>query len=194
MGRFRGGARASAGLACGYAAGAAGLLLALDPRPHLEDQRRADDPIRPAFAVVDFALSQLRREHRVLVLGSTALLPHMALHWEAITRGRGVDEVFDALEFPGAKQWDDRYRRGYPEEMTPEYAPILDRSLRSSTYDRVVTLAIPPGSAFCPDWLRRWDAWGQNFTLLMARQSTYRLVADRAFPEADVRVRVYSRP
>jgi hypothetical protein len=104
-----------------------------------------------------------------------------------------MDAVVDNLAFPGEQAWDPRYRLGYPVEMTPDYDVRLKAALDTGGYDRVVTLQIAPDSVFLPDWLRRWDAWGQNYVVAMEHQPPWRTVTEQPFDESKVRVRLYAR-
>jgi hypothetical protein len=170
------------------------LAFFLDPRPQLRDERDGGAALRGAQSIVDFTVEHVRPEERTLVLGSTGHLPHLLVQWELVVRKGARDGVVDALPFPGEEGWDSRYRQGYPTELTAEYEQALARALGPGGYDRVVTLQIPPGSAFMPDWTTRWDAWGQNYVALMVSQTRYPLVAQASFPESSVSVRVYERP
>jgi hypothetical protein len=128
----------------------------------------------------------------LLVLGSSGLLPHLALTWELLERDRREREV-DLLLFPEDAGWTPRHRTGYPAGMLPEYAPTLHRTLASGRYRCVVTLRLGPHSPFLPDWLSRWDAWAQNYVELMENQTTYVVAAESRFPESDATVRVYTK-
>lgn len=169
----------------------ASLGLALDPRPALTQLRREAEPLRDAGRIVEFLLPQLDPEGRTLVLGSTGLLPHLLIQWELVSRTGVQDPVVEWMPFPGPPA---EHRRGYPAELTAVYARELEAALWNGRYDRVVTLEIPPGSPFLPDWMLRWDAWGQNYVALMVRRERPPLRAERSFPGSDVRVRVYGSP
>jgi hypothetical protein len=170
------------------------LAVILDPRPVLRDARRNAQELQEADSIVDFIVSRIGPGERTLVLGSCGRLPHLLVQWELVTRRGATEAVVDLLTFPGEKAWDPRYRQGYPTEMTADYDRALEAALGPDGYDRIVTLRIPPGSVFMPDWLTRWDAWGQNYVALMERQSRYPLIAEQDFPETAVKVRLYARP
>jgi hypothetical protein len=169
------------------------LAVTLDPRPVLRAERQNAQALRGAADIMDFVVARVRPDERILVLGSGGRLPHLLLQWELVTRYAAKNAVVDLLPFPGDTGWDPRYRQGYPAEMTPEYDRVLAAALRDPGYDRIVTLAISKNSPFSPDWLWRWDAWGQNYVVAMERQRLYAVTADQAFPESGVRVRVYAR-
>ena len=114
----------------------------------------------------------------------------------AQNRGLGVTEGADAADFmlerPG----------GEPAPVTltpiagPEYTAALQRALSSGRFRTVVTLELGPASPFMPDWLAKWDAFGQNYVRAMTERETpadYTLESDRAFPASDAKVRIYAR-
>jgi 4-amino-4-deoxy-L-arabinose transferase-like glycosyltransferase len=167
----------------------ASLLLARNP---LEGIRHAVDESRPfaeAGSMLRFASLHLPPDRPVLVLGSCGLLPHTALAWQLLERDGREPEV-DVMLFPFEDGWDPRYRSAYPTDMRPEYATTLDAALagRSPT---VVAFELGERSPFLPDWMARWDAWGQNYVEVMKAQAGYALAAERAFPDSDATVRVY---
>jgi hypothetical protein len=72
----------------------------------------------------------------------------------------------------------------------------LKQALSSGRFRSVVTLELGPRSPFLPDWLTKWDAFGQNYVRAMAQpeaQEAYALATERAFPESDARVRIFFR-
>ncbi len=170
------------------------LAVSLDPRPALRADLREAERLRGATVIVDYIVSGLRTEGRTLVLGSRALLPHLLLRWEVVTRSDVADAAIDTLPFPDSGVSYSRYRRGYPPEMSAAYDQRLAEALRSGNYEKVVTVEFGEDSPLAPDWLRRWDAWAQNYVVAMERQTSYRLAAERAFPEQDARVCFYTKP
>ena len=129
----------------------------------------------------------------MLFLGTTGLLPHLALTWELIERQAAEPDV-DLLLFP--ENGHGLHRTGYPAAMGPEYDAALRTALASGRYASVVTLALGEGSPFLPDWLAKWDAWGQNYVRMMSRPQTaapYVLESERAFPASDAQIRIFVR-
>jgi len=170
------------------------LALSLDPRPVLREERDQAQSLRAGQDIVDYIVEHLEPREHTLLLGSCGLLPHLLVQWELAVRKGVFDATVDNLPFPGEQAWDSRYRLGYPAQMTPDYDQRLEIALGSGGYDRVVTLEIAPDSVFLPDWLKRWDAWGQNYVLAMERQTSWQVVAEQAFEASKVRVRIHARP
>jgi hypothetical protein len=129
----------------------------------------------------------------VLFLGTTGLLPHAALTWTLLEHEGSEPEEVDLLPFPESTGWDPRYRSGYPREIRPEYGVVLRQALVGGRYGSVVTLELGERSPFLPDWLAKWDAWGQSYVRLMPEQRAYSLKAEKAFPKSDARIRLYLR-
>jgi hypothetical protein len=172
---------------------AALLLLTRNPlaqvRQSTETARRLEDA-RPILAYV---AENVGRRQPVLFLGTTGLLPHLALTWELIERQAAEPEV-DLLLFP--EDGHGLRRSGYPAAMRPEYDAVLRTALASGRYASVVTLALGERSPFLPDWLAKWDAWGQNYVRVMSQPQTaapYVLESERAFPASDAQVRIFVR-
>ena len=173
--------------------GLAGAMLVLvrDPIEEVRDLGAASEPFADAGAMLRFAALHLPPDQPVLVVGSCGLLPEMALTWELLERtGRKPD--VGLMLFPGEDGWDARYRSGYPVEMRPEYATTLDARLAGSSAT-VVAFELGPRSPFLPDWIARWDAWGQNYPKVMRAQAGYAVAAEKAFPDSDSVVRIYVR-
>jgi hypothetical protein len=168
----------------------AALALFLNPAPAIAEEGREQSVFRPAAAIVDFALRSTGPGRRILVLGSGGMLPHLLLEWELNARLGIRDPVVELLLFPGGDSWD-LHRRGYPTEMTPDYATTLSRALREGAFDDVVCLRIAPDSVFSPDFLKRWDAWAQNYVTAMAQQPGFAVAAEKDFAEDGVLVRIY---
>jgi hypothetical protein len=171
---------------------AAALLLARNPlaqvRLSADGARRLDDA-RPILAYV---AESVGRRQPVLFLGTTGLLPHLALTWELIER-QAAEPSVDLLLFPDGHG---RYRTGYPAAMGPEYDAVLREALASGRFRSVVTLELGPRSPFLPDWLAKWDAFGQNYVRAMAQaegQTPYALESQRAFPASDAKVHIFIR-
>jgi hypothetical protein len=171
---------------------AAALLLARDPltqvRAAAASARRLDDA-RPILAYV---AESVGRRQPVLFLGSTGLLPHLALTWELIER-QAAEPSVDLLLFPDGPG---RHRTGYPAAMGPQYDAVLRDALASGRFRTVVALELGSRSPFLPDWLAKWDAFGQNYVRLMAQpaaQVEYALESERAFPQSDAKVRIFVR-
>jgi hypothetical protein len=123
------------------------------------------------------------------------MLPHLALTWEILEHEQREPAV-DLLLFPGAEGGGAAHRTGYPAQMGPEYGAALEQALASGRFRSVVTLELGPASPFLPEWLAKWDAFGQNYVRAMAEpeaQADYVLAAERAFPESDARVRIFIR-
>jgi hypothetical protein len=179
------------GMAWLWAAGAVALFLARGPLVQIQESARDRAQVAGAQPVLDYVVAQVPQGQPVLVLGSTGLLPHSALIWELFA-SEGREPEVELLLFPGEEGWDPRYRSGYPAEMRPEYATLLEAQLAKARYT-VVTFEIGPRSPFMPDWMTRWDAWGQNYVRAMKAQPGYTVTAERAFADSDTRVRVYTR-
>jgi hypothetical protein len=77
--------------------------------------------------------------------------------------------------------------------MRPEYCAHLREALVGGRYGSVATLELGERSPFLPDWLAKWDAWGQNYVRLMPEQRAYVLQVEKAFPKSDARIRLYLR-
>jgi hypothetical protein len=167
------------------------LLVARNPLKQLHDDAAQDAPLRSARPIVAYIADTVLDRQPVLFLGTTGLLPHYALTWEMLERRRTEPDV-DLLTFPGERGWDPRYRSGYPTAMGPEYGLVLRRALEAGRYRSVVTLALGERSPFRPDFLAKWDSFGQNYVVAMAEQHVgYRLLSERPFPEGDAVVRIF---
>jgi hypothetical protein len=175
-------------------ASAALVLVLLDPRPALREERRAGAPLRPVADVVSFLASQTQPDDRTLVLGGVAHLPHELVEWETLRWHGAGDPAVGYLDYPGSREDDPRYREGYPVHPSPAFAQVLDGHLRAGEYDRVVSLSVSDDSVLSPPWQKPWDAWSQNYVRAMAGQTLYPLQAAREFPELEVTARLYVRP
>src|SRR4029453_17759506 len=144
---------------------------------------RAEAPLAVgARAVLRFMVAHAPHGRPLLLLGSTGRLPQTALAWEILEREDREPDV-GLLTFPGETGWDARFRTGYPAEMRPEYASTLRDTLASGRYPVVITLEAAPGSLLLPDWLAKWDAWGQNYVRSMQAQEAYVLRAQVSLPQ-----------
>jgi 4-amino-4-deoxy-L-arabinose transferase-like glycosyltransferase len=168
----------------------AALALYRNPAPAIAEEGDAQSGFRPAAGIMDFALRSTGPGRRILVLGSGGMLPHLLLEWELTSRLGLRDPVVRLLDFPGGDSWEN-HRRGYPTEMTPHYGVALSQALRDGAFDDVVCLRIAPDSVFSPEFLKRWDAWGQNYVTAMAEQPGFSVAAQRDFAEDGVLVRIY---
>jgi len=166
------------------------LALFLNPAPALAEETELQGVYRPAAAIMDFVLRSTGPDRRVLVLGSGGLLPHLLLEWEITSRLGVRNPVVELLLFPEGDRWD-RYRTGYPTEMTPEYARVLAESLRQGHFDDIVTLRMTDDSVFNPDFLKRWDVWSQNYVTAMASQIDHAVAVEKDFSDNGVLVRIY---
>lgn len=174
---------------------AAAILVARNPLAQLDEQAADASTLRGAGSIVSYVADNVVSKEPVLFLGTTGLLPHLALTWELIERGQREPDV-DLLVFPGSSGWDPRYQAGYPPEAGPEYDVHLQEALTSERYRSVVTLRLGPHSPFRPDWLAKWDAWTQNYVDAAERHVAaggYSLISERAFPEDDAVVRIHVR-
>jgi len=174
----------------GWAALAVAVAVARDPGGQIREAAAADEPLRASRAILGFVAAAVPREGPLLLLGTTGRLPHFALTWELLEHEARERDV-ELLQYPGERGWDPRFRAGYPAQMTAGFRPALLDALDRGGYAAVVTFRWGPRSAFLPDWLAKWDAWGQNYVVLMQEQDRYLPVAERAFPDADAMVRVY---
>ncbi|HET6897525.1 MAG TPA: hypothetical protein VFK70_04220 [Vicinamibacteria bacterium] len=130
----------------------------------------------------------------VLFLGTTGLLPHFALTWQMLEHAQREPAV-ELLPFPGAGSGDAAYRTGFPTAMGPQYGAALAKALDGGRFRSVVTLELGPASPFLPDWLAKWDAFGQNYVRAMTESRggpDYVLASERGFPD-DAKVRIYVR-
>ena len=171
------------------------VLVARDPLNEIRwgsvGAARLEDA-RPILAYVE---SNVAGRQPVLFLGTTGMLPHLALTWEILEHQQREPAV-DLLLFPGAADGGARYRTGYPPANGPEYTAALQRALSGGRFRSVVTLELGPASPFMPDWLAKWDAFGQNYVHAMTARETpagYTLESERAFPASDAKVRIYAR-
>lgn len=174
---------------------AAAILVARNPLVQLDEQAADASTLRGGRSIVSYVADHVVSREPILFLGTTGLLPHLALTWELIERGQREPDV-DLLVFPGSSGWDPRYQAGYPAEASPEYDVHLQEALTSERYRSVVTLRLGPHSPFRPDWLAKWDAWTQNYVDAAERHVAaggYSLISERAFPEDDAIVRVHVR-
>jgi hypothetical protein len=171
---------------------AAGVLVARNPIVQIDEAAVTSNRLRSAQSIIGFVADNIP-DQPVLFLGTTGLLPHFALTWELIEREQREPDV-DLLPFPGDTGWDPRFRSGYPPEDGPEYDRLLRQAVASGRYGSVVTLGLGSRSPFRPDWLAKWDAWGQNYvraTDSHAAELGYALRAERAFSGDDAIVRVF---
>lgn len=171
---------------------AAAILVVRNPLVQLDEEAAQASSLRGSGKIISYVADNVAAREPVLFLGTTGLLPHFALTWELIEREQREPEV-ELLPFPGGSDWDPRYRAGYPPEAGPEYDVFLQRALASGRYGSVVTLRLGPQSPFRPDWLAKWDAWGQNYVEAAERhvaEEGYVLISERAFPEDDAVVRI----
>lgn len=169
------------------------VLLAGAPLARLDEAAATATTLRGAGAIIAYVADNVPADRPALFLGTTGLLPHLALTWELIEREQRDYEV-DLLPFPGDAGWDPRFRSGYPSGDGPEYDRVLREALASGRYGSVVALALGSRSPFRPDWLAKWDAWGQNYVRAVeseAAEQGYVLRSERSFPEEDARVRIF---
>jgi hypothetical protein len=167
------------------------LLVVRQPLDGIREDAREAGSLAEAGPILRFAAQHVPPDRPVLVLGSSGLLPHIALSWELLERDRREPDV-DLMLFPSADGWDARFRSGYPPEMRPEYATLLAARL-ATTKAIVVAFELGGHSPFLPDWMARWDAWAQNYPTLMKTERGYALTAERAFPASDAVVRIYDK-
>jgi 4-amino-4-deoxy-L-arabinose transferase-like glycosyltransferase len=172
------------------------MIVLVTRNPLTEIRRTAADAQRlaPAGPILAYVEGSVAGREPVLFLGTTGLLPHLALTWEMLEREQREPAV-DLLLFPGPGSGG-VHRTGYPAEMGPQYGATLEKALADGRFRSVVTLELGPASPFLPDWLAKWDAFGQNYVRAMAeREETadYTLASERAFPAGDARVRIYVR-
>jgi hypothetical protein len=172
---------------------AALLLLTRNPLAQVRQSEENARTLEDARPILAYVADNVGRRQPVLFLGTTGLLPHLALTWELIERQAAEPEV-DLLLFP--ENGHGLHRTGYPTAMGPEYDAALRTALASGRYASVVTLALGEGSPFLPDWLAKWDAWGQNYVRMMSQPQTaapYVLESERAFPASDAQIRIFVR-
>ena len=166
------------------------LLLARDPLAQIRLSAESAHRLADARPILAHVAESVGRRQPVLFLGTTGLLPHLALTWELIERDAAEPRV-DLLLFPGGHG---RHRTGYPAAMGPEYAAVLGEALARGGFRSVVTLELGPRSPFLPEWLAKWDAFGQNYVRLMGEeQGEYVLESERAFPASYAKVRIFVR-
>ncbi len=167
------------------------LLLSQSPLNRLREAVADAAQLQGARPILAHIADNVRDRQPVLLLGTTGRLPHFALTWEMLER-QGSEPVVDLLTFPGEQGWDPRYRRGYPSAWGPDYGPALRQALATGGYRSVVTLALGERSPFRPEWLAKWDAWGQNYVRAMDEEATgYVLQSQRSFPESAAVVRIF---
>ena len=171
------------------------VLVARDPLNEIRWGSVGKARLEDARPIVAYVESIVGDRQPVLFLGTTGMLPHLALTWE-ILEHRKREPAVDLLPFPAAGPAGPRYRAGYPPGDGPEYDVALREALASGRFRSVVTLELGPASPFLPQWLAKWDAFGQNYVRAMARpeaQVDYALASERAFPESDATVRIFVR-
>lgn len=190
VGRYLAATQRSRFMLAAWAAIVLNLALFLNPAPALAEETKAQAVYRPAAAIMDFVLRSTGPDRRVLVLGSGGMLPHLLLEWEITSRLGIRNPIVELLLFPEGDHWD-RYRTGYPTEMTPHYARVLEESLRQGRFDDVVTLRMTDDSVFNPDFLKRWDLWSQNYVTAMASQSSHAVAVKKDFHDDGILVRIY---
>jgi hypothetical protein len=176
---------------------AAAMLLVVvgNPRARLREAARDSANLDEARPILAYVAENVVNRQPVLFLGTTGRLPHLALTWELLERQSAEPDV-DLLPFPGGEGWDGRHRSGYPAEMGPEYLRTLRAALAPGRYGSVVTLALGARSPFLPDWLAKWDAWGQNYVRMMSDPQTaepYLLESEKTFPASDAQIRIFVR-
>jgi hypothetical protein len=168
------------------------VLVARNPLAEIRETAASAARLAGARPILGYIEANVAARQPVLFLGTTGLLPHLALTWELLEREQREPSV-DLLSFP---RGGDTYRTGYPAEDGPQYGVALQHALDSGRFRSVVTLELGPRSPFLPDWLAKWDAFGQNYVRAMARpeaQVDYALASERAFPESDATVRIFVR-
>jgi hypothetical protein len=171
------------------------LVAAVDPRARLREAARDAASLDEARPILAYVAQAVGNRQPVLFLGTTGRLPHLALTWELLER-QGSEPEVDLLLFPGENGWEGSHRSGYPAEMGPEYPRLLREALGPGRYGSVVTLALGERSPFLPDWLAKWDAWGQNYVRAMndlQAAEPYVLESERTFPAGDAQVRIFMR-
>jgi 4-amino-4-deoxy-L-arabinose transferase-like glycosyltransferase len=176
-----------------WAAAAILLLVIHDPRVRLREAARDSAKLNEARPILAYVAETVAGRQPVLFLGTTGLLPHLALTWELLER-QSAEPAVQMLFFPDRGSWAGRHRSGYATEMGPEYDRALRAALDPGRYGSVVTLALGKRSPFLPDWLAKWDAWGQNYVRMMSDPRTaepYVLDSERAFPASDAQVRIF---
>jgi hypothetical protein len=176
---------------------AAAMLIVVTghPRARLREAARDAATLDEARPILAYVAQSVGTRQPVLFLGTTGRLPHLALTWELLERQSAEPEV-DLLPFPGGEGWDGHHRSGYPTEMGPEYLLTLREALAPGRYGSVVTVALGERSPFLPDWLAKWDAWGQNYVRVMSDPKTaepYLLESERTFPASDAQIRIFVR-
>jgi 4-amino-4-deoxy-L-arabinose transferase-like glycosyltransferase len=167
------------------------LVLVRDPLAAIRVQAEDAARLRDAQPILDFVSDQVAPGQRVLCLGTTGRLPHLALSWRLLERDGREPEV-DLLPFPDEVEGDRRYRSGYPTEMRSGYDVLLRQALSGGRYARVVALQLGEESPFLPDWQAKWDKWAQNYVARMPSQAGWDLRSQRVFPGSAASVRVYA--
>jgi 4-amino-4-deoxy-L-arabinose transferase-like glycosyltransferase len=171
------------------------VLVARNPLVEIREAAASAAPFEQARPILAYAEEHVSDRQPVLFLGTTGLLPHLALTWQLLEREQREPAV-DLLLFPRPGDAEGAYRTGYPAQAGPEYGAALEKALASGRFRSVVTLELGPASPFLPDWLAKWDAFGQNYVRAMTeRENTadYTLESERAFPASDAKVRIYVR-
>jgi hypothetical protein len=171
------------------------LLVARNPVAEIRQAAASAARLQEARPLLGYIAENVSGRQPVLFLGTTGLLPHLALTWELLERQQREPAV-ELLLFPRPGAGAAAYRTGYPAENGPEYGAALQRALGSGRFRSVVTLELGPRSPFLPDWLAKWDAFGQNYVRAMAApesQADYLLASERAFPASDATVRIFVR-
>jgi hypothetical protein len=171
------------------------VLVARNPLAEIRETAASAARLAEARPILGYIEANVAGRQPVLVLGTTGLLPHLALTWELLEHEQREPSV-DLLLFPRAGDASASYRTGYPPADGPQYAVALKQALSSGRFRSVVTLELGPASPFLPEWLAKWDAFGQNYVRAMAQpqaQVDYALESERAFPQSDAKVRIFVR-
>jgi len=169
---------------------AAAVAATRDPGAQIRLAAAGDVPLRDSRGILRFVATAVPREGTLLLLGTTGRLPHLALTWELLERD-ARERAVELLQYPGERGWDPRFRAGYPPGMTAGFRPALLDALDRGSYAAVITFRWGPRSPFLPEWLAKWDAWGQNYVVLMQEQDRYLLASERTFPDSDAAIRIY---
>jgi hypothetical protein len=171
---------------------AAVLLLARNPLAQIRQSADGARRLEDARPILAYVADSVGSRQPVLFLGTTGLLPHLALTWTLIER-QAAEPSVDLLLFP---EGHGDHRAGYPAAMGPQYGAVLREALARGRFRSVVTLELGPRSPFLPAWLAKWDAFGQNYVRSMSEveaQTAYALESERPFPRSDATVRIFVR-
>jgi hypothetical protein len=145
------------------------VLVAHNPLADIRQAAANAAPLAEARRILAYAEEHVSGREPVLFLGTTGLLPHLALTWQLLEREQREPAV-DLLLFPRLADGNRAYRTGYPAQAGPEYGAALEQALASGRFRSVVTLELGPASPFLPDWLAKWDAFGQNYVRAMTER------------------------